>query len=64
MTLNKKLCKILTQHEEGEDFFNALDYMIKGDRDILEDFLHFFMNDAGKRLNLNDTGLVVSGVIS
>ena len=61
MTLNEKIGKILTQHEEGEDFFNALDYMIKGDRDILEDFLHFFMNDAGKRLNLNDTGLVVSG---
>ena len=61
MTLNEKIGKILTQHEEGEDFFNTLDYMIKGDRDILEDFLHFFMNDAGKRLNLNDTGLVVSG---
>lgn len=36
--------------------------MIKGDRSILGDFLLFFMNDAGKRLNLSDTGLIVSGI--
>lgn len=35
--------------------------MIKGDRSILEDFLHFFMNDAGRTLELTNTGLIVSG---
>lgn len=28
---------------------------------VLEDFLSFFMNDAGKKLSLGDTGLIVSG---
>lgn len=61
MTLNEKIGVILKQHKEGEEFFNALDFMIKGDRSILGDFLSFFMNDAGKRLNLEETGLIVSG---
>lgn len=39
MTLNEKIGVILKQHKEGEEFFNALDFMIKGDRSILEDFL-------------------------
>lgn len=50
MTLNEEIGVILKQHKEGEEFFNALDFMIKGDRSILEDFLSFFMNDAGKKL--------------
>ena len=61
MTLNEKIGVILKQYKEGEEFFNALDFMIKGDRSILEDFLSFFMNDAGKKLNLSDIGLIVSG---
>ena len=61
MTLNEKIGVILKQHKEGEEFFNALDFMIKGDRSILEDFLSFFMNDAGRNLELPDTGLIVSG---
>lgn len=32
MTLNEKIGIILKQHKEGEEFFNALDFMIKGDR--------------------------------
>lgn len=39
MTLNEKTGVILKQHKEGEEFFNAPDFMIKGDRSILEDFL-------------------------
>lgn len=57
----EKIGVILKQHKEGEEFFNALDFMIKGDRSILEDFLSFFMNDAGRNLELPDTGLIVSG---
>lgn len=30
MTLNEKIGVILKQHKEGEEFFNALDFMIKG----------------------------------
>lgn len=29
MTLNEKIGIILKQHKEGEEFFNALDFMIK-----------------------------------
>lgn len=61
MTLDEKTGVILKQHKEGEGFFNALDFMIKGDRGILEDFLPFFMNDAGRNLELPDTGLIVGG---
>lgn len=61
MTLNEKIGIILKQHKEGEEFFNALDFIIKGDISILGDFLSFFMNDAGKRLNLEEAGLIVSG---
>lgn len=62
MTLNEKIGVILKQHKEGEEFFNALDFMIKGDRSILGDFLSFFMNDAGKETKiLKKTGLIVSG---
>lgn len=61
MTLNEKIGIILKQHKEGEGFFNALDFMIKEDRIILEDFLSFFMNDAGRNLELLDTGLIMSG---
>jgi hypothetical protein len=61
MTLNEKIGVILRQYKEGEEFFNALDFMIKGDRSTLEDFLHFFMNDAGRTLELANTGLIVSG---
>lgn len=61
MTLNEKIGVILKQHKEGEEFFNALDFIIKGDISILGDFLSFFMNDAGKRLNLEETGLIVNG---
>ena len=61
MTLNEKIGIILKQHKEGEEFFNALDFMIKEDRSILEDFLSFFMNDAGRNLELPNTGLIVSG---
>lgn len=46
MTLNEKIGIILKQHKEGEEFFNALDFMIKGDRSILEDFLSFFMKGS------------------
>lgn len=52
MTLNEKIGVILKQHKEGEEFFNALDFMIKGDRSILEDFLSFFMNDAVERCRI------------
>lgn len=30
MTLNEKIGIILKQYKEGEEFFNALDFMIKG----------------------------------
>ena len=34
--LNKKIKEILKQHKEGRPFFDALDFSIKGDYDLLE----------------------------
>jgi len=42
--LNEKIAEILKQHPEGEDFFNALDAMVRGDLDILTAFLDFVGN--------------------
>ena len=39
--LNQKIAEILKQHPEGEDFFDALDAMLRGDMDILTQFLSF-----------------------
>lgn len=41
MTLNDKVANILKEHEGGEKFFDALDMMIRGDRDILKEFVNF-----------------------
>lgn len=39
--LNEKIAEILKQHPEGEEFFDALDAMLRGDMDILTHFLTF-----------------------
>lgn len=39
--LNTKIVEILKQHPEGEDFFDALDAMVRGDMSILNTFLMF-----------------------
>ena len=43
--LNEKIAEILKQHPEGEDFFDALDAMVRGDLDILRAFLDFVGNN-------------------
>lgn len=63
MKLNEKIGEILKRHKEGEEFFNALDYTIRGDRSILEDFYNFAWN----RIFINSTitsmsyNLILSG---
>lgn len=52
MTLNEKVANILKEHKEGEEFFSTLDMMIRGDRDILEDFIDFALMGMS---NLTDT---------
>jgi hypothetical protein len=42
--LNQKIAEILKQHPEGEDFFDALDLMLRGDADILSQFYKFAMD--------------------
>ena len=39
--LNEKIVEILKQHPEGEEFFDALDAMVRGDMSILNTFLMF-----------------------
>ena len=58
MKLNYKIAEILKQHESGEEFFDALDAMVRGDMDILNTFLNFAYSEIG------DTGeysLILSG---
>ena len=58
MKLNYKIAEILKQHEGGEEFFDALDAMVRGDMDILNTFLNFAYSE------IEDTGeysLILSG---
>lgn len=60
MTLNEKIVEILRRHPEGgEKFFDALDFMIRGDKDILEDYIKWVSNYYGK--SRMDIGIVLTG---
>ena len=66
MTLNQKIVEILKSHPEGgEKFFNALDFMIRSDRTIIEDFLKFVFSEYKSMLmpntNILDVGFVLTG---
>lgn len=65
MTLNEKIGNILKTHKEGEKFFDALDYMIRGDKDILEDFYRFMkydiINIVKNKYNPKDINIVLTG---
>jgi hypothetical protein len=41
VTLNEKIGNILKRHPEGKEFFDALDYTIRSDRNILQEFVDF-----------------------
>ena len=56
--LNEKIAEILKQHPEGEDFFDALDAMLRGDMDILTQFLTFA---EGKILSPGSKTLILTG---
>lgn len=63
MTLNEKIGEILKEHKEGEKFFDALDYMIRGDKDILKDFYEFAIDNIFINNSISTTtyNLIVSG---
>jgi len=56
--LNEKIVEILKQHPEGEDFFDALDAMVRGDMDILTSFITFAFN---KIFDPSDKTLILTG---
>lgn len=68
MTLNEKIVEILRQHPEGgEKFFNALDFMIRSDRDILKEYITWVEDQIksmpshwGVPMNY-DVGVIVTG---
>ena len=58
MKLNYKIAEILKQHEGGEEFFDALDSMVRGDMDIL----HTFLNCVYSELDYTkEYSLILSG---
>jgi hypothetical protein len=62
MTLNDKIASILREHPEGEEFFDALDLMIRGDMDIVYSFLQFFKEFCDRNgASLKSIGIVLSG---
>lgn len=58
MKLNYKIAEILKQHEGGEEFFDALDAMVRGDMDILHTFLDFVYSELG---DTKEYSLILSG---
>lgn len=58
MKLNYKIAEILKQHEGGEEFFDALDSMVRGDMDILNTFLNFVYSKIG---DTREYSLILSG---
>jgi len=56
--LNEKISEILKTHKEGEAFFNALDYIIRGDRNILGEFMKFVY---ASNMDFKKYNLVLSG---
>ena len=58
MKLNYKIAEILKQHEGGEEFFDALDAMVRGDMDILHTFLNFVYSEIG---DTEEYSLILSG---
>ena len=58
MKLNYKIAEILKQHEGGEEFFDALDAMVRGDMDILNTFLNFVYFEIG---DTKEYSLILSG---
>lgn len=66
MTTNEKIVEVLKSHPEGgEKFFNALDFMIRSDKTIIEDFLKFVFSEYKSILmpntNVLDVGFVLTG---
>lgn len=60
--LNKKIVTLLKKHPEGgENFFNALDFMIRNDRNILEQYMNFITELKQKVGTNTRLGAVVSG---
>ena len=58
MKLNYKIAEILKQHEGGEEFFDALDAMVRGDMDILHTFLNFVYSELE---HTREYSLILSG---
>ena len=58
MKLNCKIAEILKQHEGGEEFFDALDVMVRGDMDILHTFLNFVYSELE---HTREYSLILSG---
>lgn len=61
MNLNSKIIQILKRHPEGgEKFFNALDFMLRGDVSIGKEFIKWVMNNLHP-MYASGTGIVVTG---
>lgn len=61
MTLNEKVVEILKRHPEGgEKFFNALDLMVRGDKDILQDYVRWVQEYYGSECR-RDIGVILTG---
>lgn len=58
MKLNYKIAEILKQHKDGEEFFDALDAMVRGDTDILDTFMNFVYS---KIWDTSEYSLILSG---
>lgn len=61
MELNQKIGEILKKHVEGKKFFDALDYMIRSDADVLRIFMDFLKAEFNTSCFNHSTGIILTG---
>lgn len=61
MDLNEKISEILKKHVEGKEFFDALDYMIRSDADVLKIFMDFLKSDFERNSLNKRVGIILTG---
>ena len=61
MDINEKISEILKKHVEGKEFFDALDYMIRSDADVLKIFMNFLKSDFERNSLNKRVGIILTG---
>ena len=61
MDINEKISEILKKHVEGKEFFDALDYMVRSDADVLKIYLDFVTSQFESHNWKRSVGIILTG---